>query len=518
LRHLCNVLGVKIVLYDQYYSAEVAKAEAARPPTNELFRKYPWQHPTATESLQSCIAKGLRGEEDPGDQAIPLHPDQESRIPYYHHTSGTSTGFPKPIPQSHKGACLALPTFDGRGEVTFTTTPLYHGGIADCFRSWTSVAPVCLYPGECTNVTAETIVGSLSAIERKHDNEGNDLLIPRKRYFSSVPYVLRILCESAAGLVFLRRMDIVGVGGAPLSSEIGHFLVERGVNLVSRFGSAECGFLLSSHRNYDIDKDWEYLRVNNSTIPIVFEATNGFQGKSELVVKRGWPHLGKKNREDGSLATGDLFEPHPVTPNAWKHAGRSDSQITLVTGKKFDPALVEDAIEKSSALVREAFVFGNGMSYPGALIFRSETAALGRNEQIRNSLWLEMEIINRGGPEHTRIPKEMLIILGHEEPPLRRTSKGTVMRGWTENHYAKTIKNAYEGTATDVIDVSDEDMAPHVMAVILDIIGHEPNPPLDYDMEFPARLIDSIQATRIRSFLQKVWIRKSSYFSSAFLE
>ncbi|PQE26303.1 hypothetical protein CJF30_00001052 [Rutstroemia sp. NJR-2017a BBW] len=500
IRHLCTALGVEIVLYDQYYSAEVAEAEAARPPTSTLFRKYPWQHPTATESLQSCIARGLYAQGDPGDQAIPLHPDHESRVPYYHHTSGTMSVFPKPIPQSHKGACLALPTFDGRGEVTFTTTPLYHGGIADCFRSWTSVSPICLYPGEFPNMTAETITRCFSAIELNYDLEGTYL---RKRYFSSVPYVLKILCDTPAGLVFLQRMDIVGVGGAALSSELGHFLVDRGVNLASRFGSAECGFLLSSHRAYEIDKDWEYLRVNNSKIPLVFEATGDFDGKCELVVKSGWPHMGKKNREDGSLATSDLFEAHPVIPNAWKHVGRSDSQITLFTGKKFDPVLIEEAIVNSSALVREAFIFGNGMPYPGALIFRSETAALGRNEQIRDSLWLEMKVINRSGPEHARIPKDMLIILGHTEPLLSRTSKGTIMRGWTEKQYAKTIKNAYEGTSTDLIDVSDEEMGPHVMALIHDIIDHEPNPPLDYDTEFPARLIDSVQATRIRSFLQK---------------
>ncbi|KAM3074625.1 hypothetical protein ACMFMG_008053 [Clarireedia jacksonii] len=502
LRHLCSVLHVKVVFYDEYYSREAANAEAVEPPISKAFRKYPWQHPTATESLQSCIARGLHGKEDPEDQAIPLHHDEEARVPYYHHTSGTLSGLPKPIAQSHMAACVALPIFDGRGEATFTTTPLYHGGIADCFRSWTSASPIFLFPGEVANITAEAIIGYFSAINRKDDNGNNHSLAQRKWYFTGVPYVLRNLCDSAAGIGFLRRMNIVGVGGASLPSDVGDSLVDLGVNLVSRFGSAECGFLLSSHRNYEIDKDWEYLRLNDSNIPIVFEPSSDFEGKCELVVKSGWPHLGKKNREDGSFATSDLFEPHPRILNAWKCSGRSDSQITLVTGKKFDPVPLEEAITKSSALIREVFVFGNGMSYPGALIFRSVTAAYGRNEQIRNSIWPGIATICRCGPEHARIPKDMLIILGHEEP-LKITSKGTVVRRWAEQHYARIIKNAYEGTSADLIYVSDEDMAPYVMKLILDLTGQEPNTSWDYDTEFPARLIDSIQATRIRSFIQK---------------
>ncbi len=46
----------------------------------------------------------------------------------------------------------------------------------------------------------------------------------------------------------------------------------------------------------------------------------------------------KKNRPDGSFATADLFAPHPEIPHAWKYHSRADSQLTLITGKKFDPA------------------------------------------------------------------------------------------------------------------------------------------------------------------------------------
>jgi hypothetical protein len=56
------------------------------------------------------------------------------------------------------------------------------------------------------------------------------------------------------GLQFLKSMDIVGAGDAALPAEVGDRLVRRGINLISRFGSAECGFLLSSYREFIVDR------------------------------------------------------------------------------------------------------------------------------------------------------------------------------------------------------------------------------------------------------------------------
>lgn len=91
------------------------------------------------------------------------------------------------------------------------------------------------------------------------------------------------------GLERLKRVDIVGVGGAALPVEVGDRLVRNNVNLISRFGSAECGFLLSSYREFEKDKDWQYLRNYNPTELLNFESREN--GLSELVVKPGWPHM-----------------------------------------------------------------------------------------------------------------------------------------------------------------------------------------------------------------------------------
>jgi hypothetical protein len=61
------------------------------------------------------------------------------------------------------------------------------------------------------------------------------------RLFTGVPYIQKICLEDAECLQALKKMDIVGYGGAQLPETIGSALVENGVNLVSRFGSTECG-------------------------------------------------------------------------------------------------------------------------------------------------------------------------------------------------------------------------------------------------------------------------------------
>ena len=46
------------------------------------------------------------------------------------------------------------------------------------------------------------------------------------------------------------------MGGAALPIDIGDWLVKKGVRLLTRFGSAKCGFMLSSHRDYQTDREW----------------------------------------------------------------------------------------------------------------------------------------------------------------------------------------------------------------------------------------------------------------------
>ncbi|KAL8959750.1 MAG: hypothetical protein Q9193_003432 [Seirophora villosa] len=428
-----------------------------------------------------------------------------SDIAFYFHTSGTSSGLPKPIPQTHHGAVGVLPSLrHGQQKATLTTTPLYHGGIADCFRAWTSGALVWLFPGKDVPITTSNILKCLISAERAEVSKH----APPVKYFSSVPYVLQMVSSEPEGLETLQRMDIVGVGGAALPPSAGDSLVQKGVNLVSRFGSAECGFVLSSHRDYEKDKDWQYLR-NYTPDLLTFEVQKDDSGLSELVISSHWPHMAKRNREDGSFATADLFAPHPKIANAWKYHSRADSQLTLITGKKFDPAPLEAALAQNHYL-SDVLVFGNGKQFPGALLFRSPDSQAMDAQQLLDEVWPVINRLNKDAQGHTRLSRSMLVIMDPEAPGLEKSSKGTVLRAQAEKRYETEIRNVYErgedatdgeASVTKAI-IPEHEIPTVVLEIIKDVMGIQDR--IAEDADLFSFGVDSVASMAIRAELQSV--------------
>lgn len=277
--HLCKSCEVSVLLYDHAHAERGRQTETLA------------QEEGGSEFKSQLLP--LRDSEDIFEvikQAAEVDLDtlelDETSVAYLHHTSGTSSGLPKPIPQSHRAAIGVLPHLPKIPSIaSFTTTPLYHGGIADLFRCWTSNSMIWLFPGKDVPITARNICQCLDVAKSYASEE----MIPKVKYFSSVPYVLQMMEAEEEGLAWLQEMDIVGVGGAALPAEVGDRLVKKDVNLISRFGSAECGFLLSSFRDFVRDKDWQYLRDYNPPSLVDFEPRDG--NLAELVVKPGWPHM-----------------------------------------------------------------------------------------------------------------------------------------------------------------------------------------------------------------------------------
>lgn len=463
-------------------------------------------------SLELMVLPKIEDGKEITEPCAPLatRPVSESDVAYLHHTSGTSTGLPKPIPQSHRAAAGVLPMLhNGYEMATFTTTPLYHGGVADCFRAWTSGAMIWLFPGADVPITPLNILKSLECASRSAETHQT----PRVQYFSSVPYILQMLAAEDEGLKVLRQMELIGVGGAALSRDVGDDLVQKGVNLVSRFGSAECGFLMSSHRDYATDKEWQYLRSDASP-HLKFEPQE--DGLAELVILSSWPHMAKRNRDDGSYATADLFAPHPTIPDAWKYHSRADSQLTLITGKKFDPAPIEDAVAASS-LLSDVLIFGNGQQVPGALLFRAANSADMANDELLSAIWPLIERLNAESQGHTRLSKSMLTVMPNDAAGLEKSSKGTIMRGQAEKRYALEIAQAYDSgpnvSANDGLSSTETEVADDEMStVVLQIIQHvlDISSPIPEEVDLFSQGVDSVHCMQIRALLQRKTVPSSA--------
>lgn len=91
---------------------------------------------------------------------------------------------------------------------------------------------------------------------------------------------------------------------------------------------------MSSWRDFDNDKAWSWLRINESTSEhwLRFEPRSEHgEGLYELVVSSEWPTKIVSNQSDGCFATGDLFQRDEKNPQKWLYARRSDDSIVLVS-------------------------------------------------------------------------------------------------------------------------------------------------------------------------------------------
>lgn len=441
--------------------------------------------------------------------SIPVS-SKASDVAYLFHTSGTSSGLPKPIPQTHHAAVGVLPSLPG-GEThaTFSTTPLYHGGIADCLRAWTSGATIHLFPGT-QPLTTDNV---RRAVDRANVYLRGSCPV---RYFTSVPYILQmLLAESSSshmpsGLNLLQVMDLVGVGGAALPPSIGNELTAKDVKLVSRFGSAECGFLLSSHRDYAADREWAYLRADPTLQPALYDfepqtREDGDDGPQlfEFVVKPGWPHRGKTNRPDGSFATADLFEAHPTVPHAWRYHSRADAQITLLNGKKFDPAPVESDLLASATgkkSLHDAMIFGTGREVPGILLFPRWNDGFVEGEEVITEVWPTIERMNSATQNHARIGRGYIVVVrgkGDEPAVLPKSSKGTILRGQAEDMFEAEIEGVYgeiRGPPYEAPNIPDSKVMEELSNLFNDVLGREISPTGDLF----AQGVDSVVCVQLR--------------------
>ena len=184
-------------------------------------------------------------------------------------------------------------------------------------------------------------------------------------------------------------------GGSACPKPIGDRLVDSGVNLVGHYGATEVGQLMTSFRDHREDKGWDWMRVPPHLKPYLSMELRG-PNLYECCVSEGWGSKVATNRDDGSYATKDLFEPHPTIADAWKYYARLDDTIALENGEKANPLLVEGVIRQNHN-VAEAVVFGAGKPRLGAFIVPAETSSL-QDDEIINAVMPKIEEMNGSMP------------------------------------------------------------------------------------------------------------------------
>ncbi|KAJ9479135.1 NRPS-like enzyme [Pseudozyma hubeiensis] len=422
------------------------------------------------------------------------------------HTSGSS-GLPKPIYQLHRFWTASMRSAPGRELPAFTTTPLFHGGMSDLLRSIQAGSSIFFHPtADPGALSTSAICQAIAACK-----------VPIS-YFLSVPYILDMLFaeRSDEGRCMLASMQLVSTGGAPLPQQLGDDMVKQGIKLVSRLGSSECGFLMSSWRDFESDKEWNHLRIpdqlGQSMLRFEPHDPTSEGGLFELIVTKEWPTKLVANRDDGGYATSDLYSKQGA--NTWRYDSRSDDTIVLVSGKKATAPVAEQKL-KASPLVTEAIAFGANRAILGALVFISAEAApqdSAFDETLKISLLKQLQPvlceINAASPPHAQLASEMICLLPPSEAAnIPRASKGTLQRGRAYQHYAELIDSIYldfeEGRSlrldpangTAGVDMLSGELVQWLQGKVEEINGKNLSP----DMDVFVAGVDSIQSARIRA-------------------
>lgn len=195
--------------------------------------------------------------------------------------------------------------------------------------------------------------------------------------------------------------------------------------------------------------------------------------------------------------------PHESIHDAWSYHSRADSQLTLITGKKFDPAPLESTLS-TSELLDDVLIFGNGKPFPGALLFRSKSARALSDDELIQNIWPTLENLNSGSQDHARIPRKMLVPMHVLDQPLEKSSKGTIIRGATEARFATDIENAYTSMSSINAQgyVSDEQVPQALMEMVRSIVPKKSE--LGLDTNLFSFGVDSVAGMQVRYGLRQL--------------
>lgn len=266
------------------------------------------------------------------------------------------------------------------------------------------------------------------------------------------------------------------------------------------YQSTETGRVMNSVRPPG-DRYWNYLRLLAPARPFVLmdEITPGLY---ECVALNGLKSKSTVNSDNppGSFRTGDLFTPHPTEPGLWKYVCRLDDRFTLINGEKVLPISIEGRIRQEEC-VREAVVFGEGKSYPGALVFRADAAAHMSDEEFLEVVWPAVESANSRAETFSRIPKELVVVLP-ADATFPRTDKGTFIRVPTYRQFEREIEAAYEQFENEkggTLSLSGQELEDFLLRRLKDRLAIE----LSVDDEFFALGVDSLQCIQMWNLIKK---------------
>ncbi|CCM06250.1 uncharacterized protein FIBRA_08499 [Fibroporia radiculosa] len=357
------------------------------------------------------------------------------------HSSG-STAFPKTITWTHRhmleGALIPwYGEVDLAGVVMgFHSLPLFHG---------LGLLHICFLPS-CGIILA-TFPPANPATMPTPQNVFDGVQGTQSELVCCVPAFIEAWSHDPSKVTYMKGMKGIIYGGGPLSREVGDRLSAEGITILPQFGISELG-VLNTYLPKPGGADWEYFTFSGICKS---EFISHGDGTFEVVVvSHDLLHpriINTKVGDTDAYATNDLIQPHPTKEGYWRVYGRTDDQIMLANGEKTNPGPIEDALCRDPH-VKGAVMFGRGKLHNGVIIdpkpeYAFDPSDIPRLEQFRNDVWPTIEKLNLAAPQHSRLFKEMILVVSPSKP-FQYTGKGTPRRPAILSDYEAEIQSLYD--------------------------------------------------------------------------
>ncbi|KAI0765860.1 acetyl-CoA synthetase-like protein [Trametes elegans] len=364
------------------------------------------------------------------------------------HTSGTTGGRPKPVPQTHKwiigyGEHLCDWVVQGRpeGQYVFSNIGSFTSFAAGLRLTYLLRSGASLAQSSGREIQADEFLAMIK------DCGLNCVL----QYAPWLEKLLIAAREREDVRSALRKMRQIAYTGATLSPEHERWALEQGIPLTSVYAITECGPLMVA----SLGSGEPYLRLppgaqcrllptdredeERSSTPSV--QLYDFFVSAEL---NTCPHPSVRNRPDGHV-TGDLFA--QVKPGCYVFRGRSDDWIRTGGNPAFcDTKAIEENVRKTCGdFVHNCVVVGHQRVCP-VLVVEPESSvdAPTADEETRT----KQEILLRTAPFNERLfPHERIVtplcVLIVSRGSLPRTDKGNIRRKATEDKLRVDLERIY---------------------------------------------------------------------------
>ncbi|KAF7297287.1 Acetyl-CoA synthetase-like protein [Mycena indigotica] len=393
------------------------------------------------------------------DAALPSLPDvKPTDTAMIFHTSGTTSGKPKPVPESHrwfrfqaiqwKGICQAAP-FDGQ-DVYNNIGSYGHVGSATMISHLGA-------SGQCMVRLASNTLDREQILELTRLAGLNNLFI----YAPWLSKLVNLAKTDPEILTVLRSMRQISYTGASLNPEDEQWIIESAIPATCVYATTEIALCLVS----DLDRvkmipamrlvpgvQCQFIPTNSLTHELATNAHGQLTGNQlyDFFIPESapnCPHPSIRNRPDGHIS-GDLFE--EVSPGYYVFRGRNDDWIrTGPTCAFCDTKSIEDNCMLTCAdLVKNCTVVGHYK--PALVLFIEPALALSSESDLAT---FKMEILKQTAAfnarlfSHERITDARRIVVVPPGSLPRTTEKGNVRRKAVEEDYASLLQDIYTSKA-----------------------------------------------------------------------